>query len=415
MNRQTPKTILLLPLLLLMAIQPSMSQEPWRAVSPMNDARMGHSAAVVNERIFVFGGVSNHRHQRAVESAEMYDPEEDRWDEIEPLPYPLYLSGAAAVDGKIYIFGGYSVSGEPVDSVLVYNVDRDSYHLFDRIPDGPRTAMGVAATRGDLIMIIGGMSPRRDYLRTGYWYNPAQHQWSDAPEMNSPRAYFGIAEGLGTLWVAGGIFRGPSRGMEVFRERQWVESQDMPVPRGNLSAAFLGDTLFVAGGGRGMGNDGITNQVLGYLPSRNRWFSRPEMIDIRADFPLIQLQGKLYAIGGKSIPDRMMDAIPNVEVYEYAGGVSISNPEGQDSLPVNQTVQIYPNPSNGPVTFRVSKVPAEIKIFDTSGRLVTSASLRATDGAWHWDPGQYTSGVYLYTIGTLSKTEHITGKIAIVK
>lgn len=88
----------------------------------MPTARYGLSTSVVDGRIYAIGGTgtTNGLHAEAepsmfVATAEMYDPETDRWTQKADMPTPRLHVCTSVVDGKIYAIGGRHTwdSGNP--------------------------------------------------------------------------------------------------------------------------------------------------------------------------------------------------------------------------------------------------------------------------------------------------------------
>lgn len=89
------------------------------AIPPMLVARHSAASAVLNGRIYVFGGVPDASSQPTNE-AEVFDPALGIWKAIAPLPLPLALHAAAALAGKLYVLGGSDSTGAAQRGVEVY-------------------------------------------------------------------------------------------------------------------------------------------------------------------------------------------------------------------------------------------------------------------------------------------------------
>jgi N-acetylneuraminic acid mutarotase len=66
-------------------------------------ARSGIAVAVLDGRIFVFGGEAP---MGTFDQVEGYDPATDRWTTWAPMPTPRHGLGAAAVGGRIFVISG---------------------------------------------------------------------------------------------------------------------------------------------------------------------------------------------------------------------------------------------------------------------------------------------------------------------
>jgi N-acetylneuraminic acid mutarotase len=74
----------------------------------MPTARSGIAAAVLEGRIFVFGGEAT---TGTFSEVEAYDPKADRWSAYARLPTPRHGLGAATVSGRIYVISGGPTPG----------------------------------------------------------------------------------------------------------------------------------------------------------------------------------------------------------------------------------------------------------------------------------------------------------------
>ena len=55
-------------------------------------------------------------------TVDVYNPETDEWSDIPPMPIPLIPFSAAVVNGKIYVFGGKGENRERFTSVMVFGM-----------------------------------------------------------------------------------------------------------------------------------------------------------------------------------------------------------------------------------------------------------------------------------------------------
>lgn len=85
----------------------------------MPTPRGGCSSAVLNGKIYTFGGEGNpvNGKKGVFNQTEAYDPKADCWSTLTPMAVPRHGTYAVAVFNKIYIAGGGVVQGgAPVDT-----------------------------------------------------------------------------------------------------------------------------------------------------------------------------------------------------------------------------------------------------------------------------------------------------------
>ena len=94
----------------------------WRQKPGMLDLISRFSTVVVRDEIYLIGGFRPLiRPREYLGRVDVYHPRTEAWDTIPELPSPLSPVDAAVVNGKIYVFGGYGEGITFVRDVLVYD------------------------------------------------------------------------------------------------------------------------------------------------------------------------------------------------------------------------------------------------------------------------------------------------------
>lgn len=81
------------------------AKSAWRVVRPLEQARTGSEACVLNNKIYVIGGASG---GDPTASIEVYDPQTDRWTSGLSLRQPRSAHVCQVVGKSIYVIGGAS-------------------------------------------------------------------------------------------------------------------------------------------------------------------------------------------------------------------------------------------------------------------------------------------------------------------
>ncbi|MDP8237727.1 MAG: kelch repeat-containing protein [Candidatus Hatepunaea meridiana] len=385
----------------------------WQETTPMHHCRIGHAAAVSEGRIFVFGGMQNERRQ-ILSSVEVYIPGDGQrgdWREVASIPEPLYKPAAVAFGRHIYLIGGLTTNYELNNRVYLYDSVEDSFRVVGRMPEP--YLYGHAAVRVERrILVIGGMVDEGDYHSEGKWLTPGNMAWEDGPELINPRAHFGLTERNGDVYAIGGLFFGPVNRMEMLSSGRWIARAPLPTARGGLGASFLNDTLIVTVGGitpRGI----PTNAVEGYNTQTDEWTRElPDMITPRRDFVLVELLGKLYAIGGRGNTRDRAIPLNSVEVF-FDDENSIS--DNREALQQTQLLTVSPNPANGPVSFLFPSIQGVLKLYTLNSRLIAKVPVSAQGGSWIWDCNNYPAGLYLYRYIPVTGDKSYPGQITVIK
>lgn len=108
---------------------------PWeRAGSIPNGPLALAASAVVDGRVYLFGGCSMPGGKlRNHSEAWMFAPRTGEWKALRPLPAGNRGITAAVVNGRIYLFGGYTDGGFSAE-VLVYDPAADAYSAQGAMP-----------------------------------------------------------------------------------------------------------------------------------------------------------------------------------------------------------------------------------------------------------------------------------------
>ena len=94
----------------------------WQQKPDMLDLISRFSTVVVRDEIYLIGGFHPLIGPREyLATVDVYHPRTEAWDTIPELPSPLSPIDAAVVNGKIYVFGGYGEGITFVRDVLVYD------------------------------------------------------------------------------------------------------------------------------------------------------------------------------------------------------------------------------------------------------------------------------------------------------
>jgi hypothetical protein len=64
------------------------------------------AAAAIDGRLYAVGGRIDGNYSRNLASNEAYDPATNRWEQRAPMPTARSGIGAAVVEGRIFVFGG---------------------------------------------------------------------------------------------------------------------------------------------------------------------------------------------------------------------------------------------------------------------------------------------------------------------
>jgi N-acetylneuraminic acid mutarotase len=111
----------------------------------------------VNGKIHAIGGRFNSDYSENLALHHIYDPAENRWGEAAPLLKPRSGIAAAVLNGKIYLFGGEAPQGTFADND-VYDPSQNQWQSAPPMPT-PRHGLGAATIGNQIFVIAGGPRP----------------------------------------------------------------------------------------------------------------------------------------------------------------------------------------------------------------------------------------------------------------
>eukprot|EP00062_Callorhinchus_milii_P006161 gi/632946393/ref/XP_007888536.1/ PREDICTED: kelch repeat and BTB domain-containing protein 12 [Callorhinchus milii] len=119
----------------------------WRSVAPLPVQLACHAVVTAYNRIYVMGGwtpqmdLPNDEPERLSNKMFRYDPDRDKWTECKPMKFSKYRFSTAVLNNEIYVFGGIGCSGVDrgqarrcLDLVEIYNPDGDFWREGPPLP-----------------------------------------------------------------------------------------------------------------------------------------------------------------------------------------------------------------------------------------------------------------------------------------
>src|SRR6266581_7747526 len=199
--------------------------DAWTTLSPMNTARAGAAAAVIDDGIFVIGGRQSTGGPCSggpyLTTVEKYDIDTDTWSPVAQLPTPRSDLAAVARGGKIFVFGGCTgPASAPIvtDEVDMYDPQTNTWTTTGLMLMPTKRASLVAGHSGDNLYAIGGTDGVLA-SKANEVYDVAHNTWSNNTPMTAGRQEAGVNSHAGRIYVVGGstTFGTSSNANEVFK------------------------------------------------------------------------------------------------------------------------------------------------------------------------------------------------------
>jgi len=287
----------------LSACQTAPVSDRWTKGEAMQFGRSEISATVLNDEIYVAGGIGLFR---TLKACEIYNPSEDDWRSCPDLPEKRHHLGLASDGEHIFAAGGYrDVWFSHEENAGLWKLQSDQWIRVSDLPH-PIGEHAMFYHNGAL-HLLGGRSPEGDSNK--FWrYDLKLGRWTRLPDMPTARHSMAIAIHQSKLWVTGG--RSSDLGNEIsqieiynFETDVWSEGPDLPVGRGGHVAAFLDGRLHVIGGERFEPSE-IINRHDAFNLETDTWSEETCPLSPRHGAALVAYGSTLIKIGGGSSPGR---------------------------------------------------------------------------------------------------------------
>jgi len=317
------KILLVLVLAFGLASITTAAQDTWTTKANMPTARGYFSTAVVNGKIYAFGGALGPNSGTSV--VEEYDPATDTWSRVSNMSEIRFAPSTSTIDGIIYLIGGStSLSGAGLRTVYSYDPSTDTWTRKANTLT-PRQAFSASVVDGK-IYTIGGWDGS-SWVSTVEMYDPATDTWTRKANMPTARFYLSTEALNGKIYAIGGVATLNRTGpvLDTVEEydpvtNTWSQKADMPRPNHALATGVVNGKIYAIGGGSPSGTP--YTDVEQYDPMTDSWITKSPMPTPRRAFAASVVNGKIYAIGGVGI-----GAVGLRTVEEYDTGIPRRSPD----------------------------------------------------------------------------------------
>lgn len=247
--------------------------QKWVKLASFPDASEEVYGIASGGKLYIFGGLAPAWTPKGL--VYEYDPTTDKWTKKKNMPLPSHHLAVTEANGKIYVMGGFvkpatgPTAWVPVNNAWEYDPANDTWKALAPLPT--KRGSAIAAVVGGKIYVIGGATnaegskepgihPARPHLAVGTneVYDPTTNTWETRRSMPTPRNHAGIGVVNGKIYVIGGRlgggFIGRASNTDVVEgydpaSDQWSATLTrMPTPRSSLAFGTYKGKIYVAGG-----------------------------------------------------------------------------------------------------------------------------------------------------------------------
>jgi N-acetylneuraminic acid mutarotase len=258
------------------------------------------------------------------------------WKKAAPSPFARVESPTAVVNGKIYLFGGFTEDLDASNRVDVYDPASDSW---SRKKDMPAHLTHLnPALDGNTIWFAGGFKGKHPGPVTAeVWkYDIAADSWTGGPPLPERRAGGGLAVVERKLHYFGGYKTdrdtnaGDHWSLSLDGGKDWQHEADLPDPRGHVSAAVLDGKIYALGGDHGHDKTQIdVKSCHRFDPATKKWSEIASLPDGRSHFEssTIVYKDRILIVGGRcnssqpprNVVDDLLQYDPKADSWDAVG------------------------------------------------------------------------------------------------
>jgi N-acetylneuraminic acid mutarotase len=287
-------------------IQPA---SQWRSLPDAPTPRLMMAWAVLNDKIWIIGGLRN---GVALQTVESYDPHTGAWATGPPLPIPLHHAAAATYRGEVVVLGGAS-DNLADGSNKVFALRGGNWVQLPSLTHA--RAAPAAAVVGDKLVAVGGQNAKQLVPQTEVFDGSS---WKDAADMPTPREHLAAVSDGTYVYTVGGRFLSSdknSAALERFDPGSgtWTKLVGMPTPRGSYGATYIDDRIVAVGGEE---PTMVVNVVEAYDITDKKWTTLPPMPTARHAEVVATVGNTVYVIGGANRPTHE-GPIATVEALDF--------------------------------------------------------------------------------------------------
>jgi N-acetylneuraminic acid mutarotase len=319
----------------------------WINKTPVPQGLYGHTATVVNNKIYVIGGcVTNFD---VLDTNYCYDPSNGtgEWVKMANMSSPRRIATASVIGAKIYVIGG--ADEMPEGSNYCYDTVTNSWTSKASIPSPLYEISGHSAAVVDgKIYIMGGY--KSGIKNINYLYDPVTNTWSTRAVMPEALQYHTAETVNGKIYVMGG-----TNGSEIVNTNYCYDpSTDMWSTKATMlkrlqfhSSAVINGNIYIIGGYTSSG--AADNYIYLYSVAGNTYSQLGLLTESLYSSKAVSLNNSIYLIGGRNINGETIDynfiyntkdhevnltatATSNLPVIYESGNTSIADIEDSTAI-----------------------------------------------------------------------------------
>ena len=149
----------------------------------MPESRDCHGAEIVDDKVLVFGGLTNNGNR--LDNVLEFDSKKNECKRMLPLPYPLSSMATVQWRDQAVLLGGCDKNGKVLNDVFMYDCKTGKITVLPSMLE-KRSACCAVITR-NIIVVIGGRNEKDEVLDSVECFTMGGSTWEHLPAMNIDR------------------------------------------------------------------------------------------------------------------------------------------------------------------------------------------------------------------------------------
>jgi len=200
-----------------------------------------------------------------------YDIANKKFKRLSNMPKGLYGHAIALYDGNLYVHGGISVDDECSNKLYKYNIESDTWVLYNTNDDTQRSMHTFAYCALNNKIYLHGGRIDQTYKVDTWEYDPVANTWTSKADGNVARSQTSGCIIGDKLYVGGGYNGTALKDMYEYdiTNNLWAAKTDMAYTRYDMRMCNVGDQIYVVGGSKT--NELDVGEVFQYDTVGNSW------------------------------------------------------------------------------------------------------------------------------------------------
>ena len=287
------------------------AQSSWENIAVQGEAMTRHENSFVacKGKLYALGG-------RGVRSVDKFDPKTQKWEKYANAPMEISHFQAVALNGEIWVIGAFTGSyphETPIPTALIFNPQTRKWREGPKLPMGRERGSAGVVVKDGLIYMAGGI---QDGHYEGFvsWFdvlNPKTGKWEVLPDAPRARDHISAAMVGDKLYLAGGRTSHAAIGKVLettieevdyfdFKQGKWISDiTQIPTPRAGNSNLGIGKYLVVMNG-ESAAQVPAHAEVEVLDTETNQWIILPSLNQGRHGTGAVIFKGKIYVAAGSA-------------------------------------------------------------------------------------------------------------------